>query len=88
MITKQAHEDANIIWGAAFDETMEDELSVTVIATDFTNLNGEEVPSVAASAPVETKPAAGPSAPATAPVVDNSLDDGDFVDIISIFNRK
>lgn len=50
MITKQAHEEANIIWGAAFDETMEDELSVTVIATGFTNLNGEEVPSIAASA--------------------------------------
>ena len=59
MITKQAHEEANIIWGAAFDETMEDELSVTVIATGFTNLNGEEVPSIAASAslPGEPKPA-------------------------------
>ena len=38
MITSQAHEDANIIWGAAFDDTMEDELSVTVIATGFTDL--------------------------------------------------
>ena len=35
MIAEQADEEANIIWGAAFDETMEDEISVTVIATGF-----------------------------------------------------
>ena len=89
MITKQAHEEANIIWGAAFDETMEDELSVTVIATGFTNLNGEEVPSIAASAaPGEPKPAVAAPAPASSPASDNSLGEEDFVDIISIFNRK
>ena len=35
MISQQAHEDANIIWGAAFDESMEDEMRITVIATGF-----------------------------------------------------
>ena len=35
MIREQAHPDANIIWGAAFDETLEDEIKVTVVATDF-----------------------------------------------------
>ena len=35
MIKEKAHSDANIIWGAAFDENMEDEMSVTVIATGF-----------------------------------------------------
>ena len=40
MISSQAHEDANIIWGAAFDESMEDEMKVTVIATGFTSHNG------------------------------------------------
>ena len=44
MITKQAHEDANIIWGAAFDETMEDEMSVTVIATGFSTHDGSPAP--------------------------------------------
>ncbi len=38
MITEQADEDANIIWGAVLDENMEDEMRVTVIATGF----GEE----------------------------------------------
>jgi cell division protein FtsZ len=35
MVREQAHPDANIIWGAAFDETLEDEIKVTVVATDF-----------------------------------------------------
>ena len=37
MIREQGHPDANIIWGAAFDETLEDEIKVTVVATDFGN---------------------------------------------------
>lgn len=37
MIADQADAEANIIWGAAFDENMEDEISVTVIATGFVN---------------------------------------------------
>ena len=35
IISQQADEDANIIWGAAFDENMDDSISVTVIATGF-----------------------------------------------------
>ena len=39
MMTNAAHEDANIIWGAAFDETMQDEMQITVIATGFESLS-------------------------------------------------
>ncbi len=35
MIHAAAHEDANIIWGAGFNDEMNDEMSVTVIATGF-----------------------------------------------------
>ena len=35
MVQKEAHEDANIIWGMVIDETMQEELRVTVIATGF-----------------------------------------------------
>lgn len=42
IVTERAHEDANIIWGATFDESMEDEMHVTVIATGFQGMNGEE----------------------------------------------
>lgn len=39
MIAKAAHPDANIIWGAAFDDSFEDEIQITVIATGFDNGN-------------------------------------------------
>lgn len=35
MIQREAHPDAQIIWGAAFDSNLEDEMKVTVIATGF-----------------------------------------------------
>ena len=35
MIRAEGHPDANIIWGAAFDESLEDEIKVTVVATGF-----------------------------------------------------
>ncbi|MBQ3151114.1 MAG: cell division protein FtsZ [Clostridia bacterium] len=34
-ITAQAHADANIIWGVAFDPELEDEMVITVVATGF-----------------------------------------------------
>ncbi len=33
LIRKEVHEEANIIWGTAIDESMEDDLRVTVVAT-------------------------------------------------------
>ena len=35
LVQEAAHPDANIIFGATFDETLEDEIRVTVIATGF-----------------------------------------------------
>jgi len=35
MITAQANEDANVIWGMAFDDRLEDKMQITVIATGF-----------------------------------------------------
>ena len=35
MIQEEAHEDANVIWGWVVDETMKDEVRVTVVATGF-----------------------------------------------------
>ncbi|MEG0484894.1 MAG: cell division protein FtsZ, partial [Oscillospiraceae bacterium] len=48
-ITSAAHPDANIIWGAAFDETLKDEMCVTVIATGF-----EAVPGIMPISPSQT----------------------------------
>ncbi len=35
MIANEASPDANIIWGVAFDEELEDEMRITIIATGF-----------------------------------------------------
>ncbi len=37
MIHASAHPDVNLIWGVAYDESMQDEMQVTVIATGFDN---------------------------------------------------
>ena len=42
MISKQAHPDANVIWGLAFDDSLEDEMRVTIIATGFENQDDAE----------------------------------------------
>ena len=52
MITEQADEDANIIWGAVLDENMEDEIRVTVIATGF----GDDDRSAVSSSSLDEKP--------------------------------
>ena len=45
MITQSAHPDANIIWGTAFDERLQDEMSITVVATGFESTPGVDEPS-------------------------------------------
>jgi cell division protein FtsZ len=56
LVQEQAHEDANIIFGATIDENMGEMIKVTVIATGFDHLVAE-VPQQLASA-VSTRPSA------------------------------
>lgn len=85
MIAAQAHEDANIIWGAAFDENMDDEMSVTVIATGFPTTGAEEQTvkksEEDSSAPVQQDAKASKKSAAIP-------EDDDFTDIMQIFSRK
>ena len=62
LITEQAHPDADITWGIAFDENMDDEMMITVIATGFEDkpksaVYPEEQPKtkVEAPAPAQTE---------------------------------
>jgi cell division protein FtsZ len=50
LVQEQAHEDANIIFGATVDETMGEAIKVTVIATGFDHVAAEVPASLAASA--------------------------------------
>jgi cell division protein FtsZ len=44
MIQEEAHDDANIIFGAVIDENMTDEIRITVIATGFGEVKEEKKP--------------------------------------------
>jgi cell division protein FtsZ len=44
LIQAEAHEDANIIFGTVVDETMEDEIRITVIATGFEEAGKKKQP--------------------------------------------
>ena len=48
MIQEEAHEDANIIFGAVIDENLTDEIRITVIATGFGMAKEEKKPAPAA----------------------------------------
>ena len=71
MIHEEAHPDATIIWGAAFDPTLVDEIKVTIIATGFIDYNGRANETVrkVVEAPVVTTPASEPEV-TVQPVVD------------------
>ena len=66
LVQEAAHPDANIIFGAAFDETLEDEIRVTVIATGFDEELAAKLanePFTEAKAKVEEQVAAPTAAP-------------------------
>ena len=60
MLTNEANPDATIIFGAAFDETLEDEMRITLIATGFDSVKKTEAvrrPVVSAEAKPEVNAA-------------------------------
>ena len=56
MIHAEAHPDANIIWGASFDPSLQDEMRVTIIATGFVADAHNAQPKVTARATAEATP--------------------------------
>ena len=88
IVQEAANPEANIIFGATIDESFNDELRVTVIATGFDQTMGgsvfvkKEEPKAAAPVAEEEIPEV---APAKKPVVQENLDDIDAV--LSIFKR-
>ena len=83
LVQQAAHPDALIIFGAAFDDTLEDEIRGTVIATGFEEVEGA-MPNKPFSAAAEKKAEAQPQAPA-APAA--PAEEDPFEDIFKIFNR-
>ena len=81
LVQEAAHPEANIIFGAAFDDTLEDELRVTVIATGF-----DEVESSMPSKPFTQ---AGAKVEEPAPAQEKAVVSDDDWDILErIFSKK
>ena len=81
MVQESAHPDAHIIFGAAIDESLDDEIRITVVATGF----DEQPTGLAKPAVTEEKPAepAAEQAPAEKkPEPKNDLDVPDFVNMM------
>lgn len=78
MIQKAAHADANIIWGAAFDSTLKDEMRITVIATGFETFGG----TVTLNEPFSKKAEFGFGGKATDPM------DDEFGGLFDIVNKR
>ena len=100
MVQMAAHPDAHIIFGAAIDEKMEDEVCITVIATGFDKNPADELPKIGtfAKPPVQLEgqekdeqPKA-PFAPIEpiAPAEEKPAEpeEDPFDDIFKIFNRR
>ena len=83
LVQQAAHPDALIIFGAAFDDTLEDEIRVTVIATGFEEREGA-MPSKPFTAAGEKKAEAQPQAKTESAA---PAEDDPFEDIFKIFNR-
>ncbi len=69
MVREAAHPDANIIFGVAFDQDLDDEIRVTVIATGF---EAEPINPIPAPAPAAAAaPVAEKKAPVLTPIEEN-----------------
>ena len=83
IVMEAANPEANIIFGAAFDDTYEDEMRVTVIATGFGDK--DDLPTVKAGAFTSASERAKNPPPAPSALTDEDVDDIDA--IFSIFNK-
>ena len=88
LVQAAVHPDALTIFGATFDETLDDEIRVTVIATGFDKAPGD-LPKMAAS----QQPASN-AAPAPVPLQEEDVpkpqepEEDPFDDIFKIFNKR
>ena len=104
LVQEKAHPDANIIFGATFDSSMQDEIRVTVIATGFEQNMGStsNASAAAAAAPVRPAPvrekqglftgasekAAAAAAPAAPAEQEAPAAEDPFDSIFKLFNSK
>ena len=91
LVHEAAHPDANIIFGVAFDDGMDDEIRVTVIATRFDENPAKSVPETRSnfySGGAETKDTPAPAPEAKPEPKPEPPEEDPFDTIFKIFNNK
>ena len=102
MISNEAHPEATIIWGATFDNSLEDTIKVTVIATGFksdenaaagakpaagTASRSASAPSFSAQT-AKPKAEEAPKAAISSDEKESLISDSDFDDIMNILRKN
>ena len=88
MIANEAHEDATVIWGVAFDPEMEDAMKVTIIATGFENKNEKVAATAPAAEVVKAQTPVAAPAP-VAPVADpDDITDDELDELLGMLQNK
>ena len=95
LVQQAVHPDALTIFGATFDETLDDEIRVTVIATGFESNDQQEAPAAPAAADTQQPTQDDAAAPAAPQPLDETEGekaeesdvDRSFDEILKIFSR-
>ena len=87
LVQSAVHPDANVIFGATFDETLDDEIRVTVIATGFDKEPGQ-LPGTAETPTEEPEKTAG--SPELKPLTEEDIpkEEDPYDVIFKIFNKR
>ena len=103
MIADEAHPDAQIIWGAIIDPSLDDEMRITVIATGFeggkSNVKPVKKTEAPAAIPVaeqkdetvvvtDEQPAVEEAAPSVEIPADSGLSDDEFTQLLDMLNKN
>ncbi len=88
IIHNEADEDANIIFGAVIDETMRDEMKITVIATGFQRTAAVVSAAVGAQMPLTTAPRYAPRQPVEPMAPSANARRSDDLDVPTFIRKK
>ena len=91
IVANEADPGVNFIWGVTFDNELDDEMRITIIATGFNKKAGDALRSVAAKKdePVAAvRPAAVVKEAPKKVVDDNEFSDEDLEDLFTILNKR
>lgn len=88
LIASQAHEDATVIWGVAFDPDLEDKMKITIIATGFDNSNEKFIMKKETEASAPAKVAEPAKVEELPEIGESNVSDDDISEIISMLRKS